>query len=332
MRKAVLLLILITFCVAKLPGYNVDITETSVSGLSAGAFMAAQFQVAFSSTIKSSTIVAGGPPNCAEGNLSTALTNCMNIPTGINVNTLVTKSKNQSTTKAIDPVSNLQGKNIFLYSGSKDTVVKQGVVKAAQKFFELLGANVSTKYDIASEHSYVTPNNGKACSFLGTPYINHCDYDTARVSLETAYGTINDAVPAVSANLIKFSQDSYVSSGMSMNSNGYVYVPTSCKNGAQCRIHVSFHGCQQTLEDVGTQYVTLTGLNEYAESNNIIVLYPQAKKSQLMPSNPNGCFDWWGYTDTLPTSLKYATKEGKQMKAIYTMITDLASGSKAEEI
>lgn len=105
----------------------------------------------------------------------------------------------------IDPVSNLKGKNIFLYSGSKDTVVKPGVVKATEKFFETLGANITTKYDIASEHSYVTPSNGKACSFLGTPYINHCDYDTARVSLETAYGTINNGVSAVSANLIKFS-------------------------------------------------------------------------------------------------------------------------------
>jgi poly(3-hydroxybutyrate) depolymerase len=51
-----------------------------------------------------------------------------------------------------------------------------------------------------------------------------------------------------------------------------------------------------TLADIGTEFVTNSGLNEIAESNNIIILYPQAKKSILNPSNPNGCFDWWGYT------------------------------------
>lgn len=41
MKRGVLLLLVITLCVAKLPGFNVDISETSVSGLSAGGFMAA---------------------------------------------------------------------------------------------------------------------------------------------------------------------------------------------------------------------------------------------------------------------------------------------------
>ena len=63
--------------------------------------------------------------------------------------------------------------------------------------------------------------------------------------------------------------------GNSLNTVGYVYVPTACQKGASCVLHVNFHGCQQTLADIGTQYVEHVGLNEWAEANNIIVLYPQ---------------------------------------------------------
>ena len=48
-----------------LPGYEVDLSKTSVSGLSSGAFMAAQFQVAFSGTLVGAGIIAGGPFYCA---------------------------------------------------------------------------------------------------------------------------------------------------------------------------------------------------------------------------------------------------------------------------
>ena len=40
--------------------YNVDIGETSVSGLSSGAYMAVQFHVSFSSIVKGAGITAGG--------------------------------------------------------------------------------------------------------------------------------------------------------------------------------------------------------------------------------------------------------------------------------
>jgi poly(3-hydroxybutyrate) depolymerase len=51
--------------VARLPAFNVDIRQTSVSGLSAGGFMAVQFDVAFSSILKGAGIIAGGPYSCA---------------------------------------------------------------------------------------------------------------------------------------------------------------------------------------------------------------------------------------------------------------------------
>ena len=67
------------------------IDATSVSGLSAGAYMAGQFQIAHSSIVRGAGIVAGGPYGCAESafadvmpgpgapflNLSKAINGCM---------------------------------------------------------------------------------------------------------------------------------------------------------------------------------------------------------------------------------------------------------------
>ena len=49
----------------KLPAYQIDLKQTSVSGLSSGAFMASQFQVAYSGIMVGAGIVAGGPFYCA---------------------------------------------------------------------------------------------------------------------------------------------------------------------------------------------------------------------------------------------------------------------------
>src|SRR4051794_40395669 len=51
---------------ARLSGYNANINESSISGISSGAFMAVQFGTAWSSVIKGVGVVAGGPFWCAK--------------------------------------------------------------------------------------------------------------------------------------------------------------------------------------------------------------------------------------------------------------------------
>jgi poly(3-hydroxybutyrate) depolymerase len=55
-----------------------------------------------------------------------------------------------------------------------------------------------------------------------------------------------------------------------------------------------------------------TGLNDWAESNNLVILYPQATSNFL--KNPEGCWDWWGYTGS-----DFAFKSGLQMSMVYAM-------------
>ena len=47
--------------VVPLPGFDVDTGETSVSGLSSGGYMAVQFEVAFSSSVKGAGSSPAGP-------------------------------------------------------------------------------------------------------------------------------------------------------------------------------------------------------------------------------------------------------------------------------
>ena len=111
----------------------------------------------------------------------------------------------------------------------------------------------------------------------------------------------------------------------SMADEGYVFVPKECLSGG-CRIHVVFHGCRQATEAIGARFVTEAGYNAWADSNRIIVLYPQIRSryglaigSWKYMMNPKGCWDWWGYTGA-----NYHTRDGLQIKAVSAMIDRLA--------
>ena len=82
-------------------------------------------------------------------------------------------------------------------------------------------------------------------------------------------------------------------------------------------MHVAIHGCLQAAESVGNHFYTDTGYNNWADNNNILVLYPQVNKSEA-PYNPRGCWDWWGFTGK-----HYAYKSSPQMKAIMAMVNRL---------
>lgn len=67
MRKCIISLLLIVGIVSAgtLTQLNVNLSGTTVSGISSGAMMAGQFHVAHSAYIKGSAIVAGGPVGCS---------------------------------------------------------------------------------------------------------------------------------------------------------------------------------------------------------------------------------------------------------------------------
>ena len=90
-----------------LPAYGADPKQTSVSGLSSGAFMAVQLQVAYSASIVGAGVVAGGPYYCAANNLfftSICMGQTFLAPTPY---LMVSAAKDFASAKLIDPLKNL---------------------------------------------------------------------------------------------------------------------------------------------------------------------------------------------------------------------------------
>lgn len=306
-----------------LPQLNIDKTQTTVSGLSAGGFMAVQLHVAYSATFgKGVGVVAGGPFYCAEGSVTNATGRCMASPSGIPVSTLVNTTNSWASQGLIDPVSNLTNSKVYLFSGSLDSVVKTGAMDALKTYYASFvpSANVVYKKDIAAEHAMVTDNYGSACSFKGAPYINNCNFDLAGALLQQLYGSLNarSNVTLPEANFVEFNQTQFVTNH-GLATTGWAYIPQACQAGgsATCRLHVVLHGCQQNVDKVQQQYVRNTGYNRWADTNNIVMLYPQTSATAT-----NACFDWWGYDNA-----NYAKKSGPQMAAIKAMVDQISAGS-----
>ena len=308
------------YAAVNLPQLNIDTTQTTVSGLSSGGFMAAQLHVAYSATFKKGAgIVAGGPFYCAEGSIVNATGRCMASPAGIPTSSLVSTTNNWASQGLIDPVVNLQGSKVYLFSGSIDSTVKTGVMDALKTYYNSFvpAANVVYKKDIAAEHAMVTDDFGSACSTKGSPYINDCNFDLAGAMLAHFYGTLtprnNGTLPA--GNFVEFNQGQFIT-GHGMAPTGWAYIPQACTAGAQCRVHVVLHGCQQNVTLVQQKYVRNTGYNRWADSNNLVMIYPQTSTQAT-----NSCWDWWGYD-----SASYARKSGPQMVAIKAMVDQVSAG------
>ena len=116
--------------VESLPTLNIDIKQTSVSGLSGGAFFAVQMHVAHSSIMKGAGIFAGGPYDCAQGRVNTALTSCMNGIPKPNVQTSINTTTTRSRAGSIDDTANLLSHRVYMFSGKEDTTVKKPVMDA----------------------------------------------------------------------------------------------------------------------------------------------------------------------------------------------------------
>jgi len=293
----------------------------TVSGVSSGGFMAVQMHVAYSADVNGAAVIAGGPFYCAQGLVMNALTDCMSMPSLLSTSALISYTTEQASSGTIDPVSNLSGSKAWVFSGMLDTVVQKGVVEALVTYYQNFSVNVTTEYNIPGEHSWVTNSYGNACYLLMSPYMNNCDYDSVGAFLNILYGSVKPSVSAVSANLVPFDQTKYASSSAGMAAQGYMYVPTGCQsNPSSCSLHVAFHGCLMNAATIGTVFVENSGLNGYAEANNLVVLYPQTATQETI--NPQSCWDWWGYSGA-----DYSLKSGAQMQAVYQMTTNLPTGA-----
>jgi poly(3-hydroxybutyrate) depolymerase len=313
--------------------YNVNLNDIVVAGVSSGADMATQLHFSYSANIKGEAIFAGSPFFCALGTSDAhwglvygptysddyALYSCSGTEYWSEgesppLSTLETDTNNAASDGYLDPVSDLSGSKAWIFSGEDDTVVAQEVVKDSQSMLSHYGVSTTTNYTTAAEHGWVTPDVTSACGTLNSNYLINCSFDAEDQFLTDFFGTLNARNNGtLTGSLIEFNQVPYAVAGM--DSVGYIYVPANCASGSACKLVVALHGCEQGEYYIGTTFVTKSGLNEWADTNSIIVLYPQA-----IPSSGNslGCWDWWDYTGTA-----YASNEGPQVEAIWKMIQQI---------
>ena len=331
----------------KLTSYNVDTSQITVSGFSSGGYFAVQFHVAYSKIIRGAGVIAGGPFWCAQNNLSIAFSSCMKQPELISVAQLVVKTYSLATTGDIDSTSYLKSSQVYTISGEYDDTITPGVVKKLAEYYSefVTEGNINSIYTLPAEHCFPTEDYGNACGYLGSPYINKCGFAAAREILLHMYPGSHLSSPYINKcglvaaqeillhmypgshqplssyhaeNLYEFDQSEfYIEELSSMDATGYIYVPTVCQSQrTPCKLHIAFHGCLQGKMYLQDEYPSHTGYAQNAEGLRTIVLFPQAINSTL---NPNGCWDWWGFT-----SPAYASKLGLQMVAVRRMVERIA--------
>ncbi len=328
-----------------LPALGAKTDETSVSGISSGAYMAGQFQMAHAKRVVGAAIIAGGPYGCSESifadtmpgtgtailNLSKAVNGCMLDLLGMwgvsDPDALAKKAEERAQKDEIDPIADVVRDRVYLFTGTADHTVAPSIVKHAAEFYKKLGVpdtNVDLVSDLPAGHAFVTDDEGSACGVSGDPYIVNCGYDQAGALLKQIYGDLNPRTTTPSGSFIDFDQRPFVSRDDSaeLAETGVVYVPKSCSETPGCRVHIAFHGCAQNREAVGDTFIKESGFARWADTNRLIVLFPQVADS---PINPQGCWDWWGYTGP-----KYLTRDAPQIAAVNKMLDALqASGGGA---
>ena len=327
----------------QLPALGAETNETSVSGISSGAYMAGQFQLAHGQEVVGAGIIAGGPYGCAESvfadmmpgpgsaflNMTKAVNGCMlnamqlwGVP---NPRMLADRAREIAERNEIDPIPATLGDRVYLFTGKSDHTVVPAIVAAAAAFFRELGvpaAQIKFVSDYDAGHGFVTEDAGLTCESTGKPYVVDCDYDQAGDLLGFIYGPLKPPAAKPAGEYVVFDQRPFTKdmSVHGMEASGVAYVPAACRDTGEargCRVHIAFHGCAQNRTLAGDAFIRESGFARWADSNRLIVLFPQAATS---PFNPQGCWDWWGYTGR-----GYLTRNAPQIEAVHRMLTRLGA-------
>ena len=338
-----------------LSGYNAAIGESSISGISSGAFMAVQFATAWSSVIRGVGVIAGGPFWCAKADaddfingytlpIMNATGACMaGSGSPLDLDSFFAKADAKSASGDIDSLQLLSRQKIYLFHGYNDAVVAPSVTDATADFYrhylgEANRANLYYQTAVGAGHSLVVaqdpPIDGlNDCKANAAPYIDQCGYDQAGIVLQHIYGALNAPNRGQLAGTIKrFDQSVYTRpdepGSLSLGEAGYVFVPRECENGEACRVHIALHGCKQDIGDINRRFVDDTGYNAWADTNHLIVLYPQTASSPYLPANPEACWDWWSYINHEDS---YVTKSGPQIRTVKAMLDALTAHATAAQ-
>ncbi len=331
-----LLLVSGSACAAKpantLPKLKLDPARVAVVGLSSGAYMATQAQLAYPELFPNAAIVAGGPYGCAGGKLDVALGSCMKGVPVPDVGALVARAGRRSAAGEIGALGNLAHAHVYLLHGKDDVLVAPAVAEAGAQFYQQLRDNtpgldsmqVHDDDQRAFAHNLPIAASGDDCDKSVSPYLGHCGFDAAGEIFAQMFGKPTHAADMAHGELRTFDQDALRPDGADafMSRMGYAYLPPDCLAGKPCGVMVAFHGCKQNAEAVGEAFVKDAGFNRWADVYDVAVLYPQTRAS-FAPLNPQACWDWWGYSGA-----DYDSRHGVQLRWLVNAVHALGLPAK----
>jgi len=305
----------------------VEPDSVTISGVSSGGFMALQFAVAHSAMVRGVGVIAAGPYACAQAHPVWASDVCLRGHPGTRDS--IDAVEAAASLGAIDAPANLQRMRAWVLAEGADPVVEPGVVEATRDFLSHY-ADGGVQFQVlkGAGHSMPTLDHGGRCGGTGGSYLNACGFDAASQMLDFLYPQAQEE-PDAGGKLVSFDQVEFVPEWRRVLGNdslarlGYLYVPRRCRHGG-CRLHVALHGCRQAATASNQDFARYAGYNAWATRHAAVILYPQVGPTDYawyapwLPLNPEGCWDWWGYSGA-----DYAVRSGVQIKAIAAMIERL---------
>jgi Esterase PHB depolymerase len=303
---------------------RIDPARITVSGISSGAQMAHQLHIAYSDVFSGVGLIAGGPFGCAEGSLSTALARCMStFSEPLPVERYAEEIRAASKAAKVAAVSNLENDSVWLFHGSLDHVVAEGVSTAIEELYgHFMSANrIRYVKEIPAAHLFPGNGTGATCEESAPPFIGDCGYDAVGELLQHLYAglikpsgvqrTAGSGHTAPTMNALEGA------STVGLDETAWMFIPPVCSQGTnRCALHLVLHGCGQSASQIGSVFMEQTGYLPWAEANNIVLAFPQVVAS---PANPLACWDWWGYTGT-----DYRWREGAQMEVLVNWVRALS--------
>jgi poly(3-hydroxybutyrate) depolymerase len=301
------------------PRLDIDENRMTVSGISSGAHMATQLHIAYSDLFSGAAILSGGPYNCAANSLMTAMQRCMTTSESPPVAELAAGIRAAAAEGKVADPANLADDRVWLFRGTQDSKISAPVHWAAADLYaEFIPADQIRRVEgIDADHVFPANGRGNDCHEVVPPYVGDCGYDGAGELLGYLYPGLSEPGAGAGGDLLEVELPG--AGNADLMETAYLYVPSACQGGAQsCALHLVLHGCAQSAEAVGTDFIEMSGYLPWAGANGIVLAFPQVEKSMVAPMNPHGCWDWWGYTGD-----DYAWRSGKQMKVLADWVRSL---------
>ncbi len=287
--------------------------------------MATQYQVAYSKDVAGAGVIGAGPWLCAQGIVTRALRDCLaGASGGPDEAPLVAALRASAAVQC-------RGRSVRTRGGPYLDLPRRqgrqggrgGFGFAAALLQGIRAARAGALRDAGTGGARVSDaRDGDACDADASPWILACGYDAAgemlQASLRRSRGTAGSRVTGTLLRVRPGALRRTRRARARWHDTGFLFVPRECAAGQPCRLHVAFHGCRQGIGFLGRTFARQTGYNRWADTNRIVVLYPQVKASTSWPVNPRGCWDWWGYSGA-----DYAAKRGAQLSAVRLMLEAL---------